>query len=188
MSLVRESPTSAPTAAPRRGLPWSQATIVALLAAAMFFALSIFLPGFLSPDNIINLVRNVAVLGILGIGMATVVIGRGIDLSMVPIMAVSVALLFVLVSSGVITPVAVLLGGRGVAVRAANGADAYVEIPLLSHHARPGNGGARPRPIFSVFSNASVIAPKAIGWLSHLGGGRVAGVPISVFLLVAIAA
>ncbi len=83
-----------------RRLALSQATIVAVIAAAMFLALSIFLNGFLSPANLINLLRNVAVLGMLGIGMATVVIGRGIDLSMVAIMTVSVALLFVLVQAG----------------------------------------------------------------------------------------
>jgi len=76
----------AASAAPKR-LVWSQATIVACLAAAIFLALSLFLNGFLSPSNLINLVRNVTVLGIFSIGMAAVVIGRGVDLSMVPIMA-----------------------------------------------------------------------------------------------------
>src|SRR5262249_16312857 len=41
---------------------------------------------------------------------------------------------------------------------------------------------------YFVFSNASVIAPKAIGWLSALGAGSVVGVPISVFLFLIIAA
>jgi ribose transport system permease protein len=189
MLLVREAPTSAPAAASRRRFAWSQASIVACLAAAMFVALSIFLSGFLNPNNLINLVRNVAVLGILGIGMATVVIGRGIDLSMVPIMAVSVALLFVLVSSGVATPLAVLLAaGAALLCGAANGAlIAYVEIPPLFTTLAMGTMALGLGQFF-VFSNVSVIAPKAIGWLSELGGGKVAGVPISVFLLLAIAA
>jgi ribose transport system permease protein len=47
----------------------------------VFASFCLFLHGFLSVGNILTLVRSVAVLGMLSIGMAFVVIGRGIDLS-----------------------------------------------------------------------------------------------------------
>ena len=69
----------------------TQEEIVFLLAALMFCGFSLFLPGFLTVGNILSLVRSVSILGILGLGMALVVIGRGIDLAMVATMVVAVA-------------------------------------------------------------------------------------------------
>jgi len=171
-----------------RRFEWSQATIVALLAGAMFVLFSIFLNGFLTPSNLITLVRNVAVLGILGIGMATVVIGRGIDLSMIPIMAVTVALLFVLVSSGVPLSAAILVAaGAALLLGALNGVlIAYVEIPALFTTLALGTVALGLGQYF-VFDSVSVTAPRAIGMLSSLGTGRIAGIPLSIILFLALA-
>ncbi len=63
---------------------------VVLAAFLVFFVLfGVFANGFLTVSNIVVLVRNVSILGVLGLGMAIVVIGRGIDLSMISVMAVS---------------------------------------------------------------------------------------------------
>ena len=56
-----------------------QQEIVFVVFAVLFVVFSVFLPGFLSADNMLTLLQNVAVLGILGLAMAIVVIGRGID-------------------------------------------------------------------------------------------------------------
>jgi len=64
----------------------TQEEIVFLLAALMFCGFSLLLPGFLAVENLLSLVRSVSILGILGLGMALVVIGRGIDLAMVATM------------------------------------------------------------------------------------------------------
>ena len=56
-------------------LRFSQQEIVFAVFAALFFAFSIFLKGFLTADNMLTLLQNVAVLGILGLAMAIVVIG-----------------------------------------------------------------------------------------------------------------
>jgi ribose transport system permease protein len=61
----------------------SQQVIVFAIFLVLFFAFAFLLPGFFSSGNLLTLVQNVAVLGILGLGMAIVVIGRGIDISMV---------------------------------------------------------------------------------------------------------
>ena len=69
----------------------SQERIVFALAVLLFVVAGAALRGFLDADNLVAIVRSVSVLGILAVGMALVIIGRGIDLSAVAIMAMSVA-------------------------------------------------------------------------------------------------
>ena len=66
----------------------------------MFAGFTLLLPGFLTQNNIVVLLQNVAILGILGLGMALIVIGRGIDLSVVAILAVPPGLVLQLVQNG----------------------------------------------------------------------------------------
>ena len=58
---------------------------------SLFVVFSLTLHNFLTPGNLIALVRSVSILGILGLGMGLVVIGRGIDLAMVATMVVAVS-------------------------------------------------------------------------------------------------
>ena len=88
----------------------NQEQIVFVLWVALFATFAVALPGFLSYGNIITLIRSVAVLGILAVGMAIVIIGRGIDLSLIAIMAVSTALAFTLMTAGYPIWIALLLG------------------------------------------------------------------------------
>src|SRR6202035_4936840 len=55
-----------------------QQGIVFAVFAALFAVFAIALPGFLSTANMLTLLQNVAVLGILGLAIAIVVLGRGI--------------------------------------------------------------------------------------------------------------
>jgi ribose transport system permease protein len=66
----------------------TQQTIVFILFLVMFGGFLLLLPGFAQLDNLLTLLQNVAILGILGLGMAVVVIGRGIDISMIAALAV----------------------------------------------------------------------------------------------------
>src|SRR5579863_8639320 len=88
----------------------SQEKIVLLTAIALFCAFSVFLSGFLSVGNLLTLLRGVSTLGILGVGMAIVVIGRGVDLTIVTTYAMSAAWTFHLASLGVAIAPALLLG------------------------------------------------------------------------------
>src|SRR6478735_3987126 len=81
-----------------RGL--NQERIVLVTAIFVFVAASIGLPGFLTTGNLVAIVRSVSVLGILALGMAVVIIGRGIDLSAVAIMAMAVAWYLQLLNTG----------------------------------------------------------------------------------------
>ena len=104
-----------------------------MLWVALFATFAIALPGFLSYGNIITLIRGVAVLGILAVGMAIVVIGRGIDLSLIAVMAVSTAFAFTLMTAGYPIWLALLLGLVFAAVVGViiGFLIAYVEIPAL---------------------------------------------------------
>jgi ABC-type transporter Mla maintaining outer membrane lipid asymmetry ATPase subunit MlaF len=72
-----------------RGLKQEQ--IVLGVTALLVVVFSITVSGFLTTDNLLALVRNVSTLGILGTAMAIVVIGGGMDLSLVATMGVATA-------------------------------------------------------------------------------------------------
>ena len=77
-----------------------QQEIVFVVFAVLFVAFSVFLPGFLTADNMLTLLQNVAVLGILGLAMAIVVLGRGIDISLIAALAVPAGLVLQMVQDG----------------------------------------------------------------------------------------
>ena len=74
----------------------NQERVVLAILVVMFLLFSFTLSGFLEVGNLLSLLQNVAVLGILAIGMGLVVIGRGIDLTMVAVMVFAVAWSFAL--------------------------------------------------------------------------------------------
>ena len=121
--------------AARRGLRigLTQELIVFLLAVVLFAYFSVTLDNFLSSANILNLIRNVAMLGMLSLGMAVVVIGRGVDLSLVAVMAVSLTFSIVLANQGHAFSTALVLGFALVIVVAIimGFLIAYVEIPAI---------------------------------------------------------
>jgi len=111
----------------------TQEVIVFLLAATLFIAAVVLLPGFLQPANLILMVRSVSVLGILAVGMGIVIIGRGIDLSSVAVMAMSVAWYLQMLNSGMPGWQALSWALAGVvAVGLINGfMVAYADVPAI---------------------------------------------------------
>ena len=93
----------------------NQEKIVFILTIVLFILFSIILPNFLAANNILSLIRSVAVLGILGLGMLIVVLGRGIDLSLVVTSTSAQAMNTRVVNSNMIYDVilVVVLGGVG---------------------------------------------------------------------------
>ncbi len=161
----------------------TQERIVLAIAVALFILFSIILDKFLTAENILTLVRSVSVLGILGIGMMLVVIGRGIDLSIVAIMAISVAWTLHLLNLHVSLAEALALGGGFAVVSGLmNGVlVAYVEIPALFATLAMGTfiyGFGRSQLI-----DLDIIQlPEHIGWFGKIGTGYVLGVPMPIIL------
>lgn len=165
----------------------SQEQIVFGIALLLCVAFSVALPGFLTTNNLLNLVRSVSILGILGVAMGLVVIGRGIDLSLVALMAVSVAWALQLVQGGMPLPSALAFSLLfSVVVGAINGwLIAYVEIPAIFATLAMGTliyGFGR----YFLFSMSVVNAPPAASPLLWLGQGTLLGVPVPIFLFAAV--
>lgn len=175
----------------RKRFELTQERMVALLAAILFLGFSTALPGFFSLDNALSLLQSVSVLGVLAIGMGIVVIGRGIDLSIVAVMVVSVGWSFVSFGQGVSLEMSLL---RGVLLALAFGVIngvlvAYIEVPsifaTLSTATIVGGFG-----LYALLPNDLVFIDRDLGYLQLLGSGKLARVPVPViaFALVALLA
>jgi len=167
----------------------SQQAIVFAIFMVMLVGFSIFLPGFLNGPNILGLLQNVAILGILGLGMALVVIGRGIDISMIATLAVPSGLLLQLVQGGMGLGSASLMAlGLAVAFGLVNGwLIAYAEVPSLFTTLASGLFLAGLGQGF-LFQLEVVQWPAALDGLAWMGRGTLAGVPMPVVMFAAAAA
>src|SRR5579863_825734 len=161
----------------------TQQGIVFGIFAVLFIGFSILLPGFLTPDNMIALLQNVAVLGILSLGMAIVIIGRGIDLSMIATLAVPPGLILQLVQNGhsvseafaaaaILTVAFGLLNGWLIA---------YAEVPSLFTTLASGL-------FLAGLGQAALFKLDVVQWspgldgFEHLGQGNLLGVPMPVVM------
>ncbi|PXY27862.1 ABC transporter permease [Prauserella muralis] len=176
---------------PRSGVQLSQEQVVLLVVVALFMVFSFVLDGFLSVNNLLNLARSVSALGILSVGMAVVVIARGMDLSIVASMGVATAISIQLMQTQASTPVALLVGlGVVLLMGVFNGfLIAFVEIPALFATLASGllvYGLART----TVLDGLIAELPGDRTFVRWLGQGAVLGipVPILVFLVVAVLA
>lgn len=167
---------------------FDQLKIVTLLFLAIFVVYALLLPGFLTVGNLLTLMRTVAVLGILGLGMAIVVIGRGIDLSMIASLAVPSALVLMLAANGYSLFVALGLGlCMAIAIGILNGIlVAYAEIPSLFTTLAVGIGIAGVGQI-GLFDYEIVSWPPELDVIAWIGRGSIAGLPYSVLAFLATA-
>lgn len=165
----------------------NQERIVLAIAIALFVAAAVGLPGFLTSGNLVAIVRSISVLGILALGMAVVIIGRGIDLSMVAIMAMSVAWYLQLLGAGVADHwalLAVLAAVIGIGL--INGfLVAYADVPAIFVTLASGSF------VFG-FVRSQMITTDAVPvpgghWVETLGRLRYASIPVEVFVFAALA-
>ncbi len=166
----------------------TQEVIVLMTAVALLVVFSLSLDNFLSAANMITLVRNVAVLGMLSLGMAIVVIGRGVDLSLIAVMAVSLTVSIVLAARGVGFVSALFIGlAFVVAVAVVMGfLIAYVEIPAIFATLAVGAiiYGLGRGAIADLDVNN---LPNGLDWFIFLGRGSVLGIPLPIWIFAATA-
>ncbi|EPB9885218.1 ABC transporter permease [Yersinia enterocolitica] len=160
-----------------------QGIIVLTLSIAIFIAFVFFLPRFLSTDNLVNLVRSVTLLGIFAVAMGMIVIGRGIDLSLISVMAISTAWLLNMLNQQVSLAVALPLTLLAVvAIGMVNGLlIAYAEIPALFATLATGiliYGIGRSQLI----SQDVIYLPKSQHTLAALGEAALGPVPLEIVL------
>jgi ribose transport system permease protein len=166
----------------------TQTTAVLVMCAVLIVTFSIFLKGFPTLGNLFALARNISILGILALGMAVVVIGRGLDLSQVASFAASTAIAIILMNSGYATPVALLVGFvMAIAIGILNGfLISVIEMPPLLTTL------ASSLAVLGIVRTTAV--QHYVVYLSRghdeflrLGGNIWGGVPISVLIFAATA-
>jgi ribose transport system permease protein len=182
--MAVESPL-APTNASRVRLPIAkpnQEQIVLLITIALLIAFGFTLSGFATLTNLLNLLRSISILGILGLGMGLIVISRGIDLSEVAIMAGSWAIALNEMQQGVPLGWACLVAlGLALVIGVVNGIMvAFVEAPALFVTLAAG---------FVIYGLAFWYAPAWVVYaptnapvLMYLGAGHLFGVPVPIFV------
>ena len=159
----------------------TQEGIVFGVSLVLLVLFSLTLHGFATSGNVIALIRSVSILGILGLGMGLVVIGRGIDLAMIATMVVAVSWVFSLAQGGMSFGLALLIGaGFVVAVGCVNGLlIAYADIPAIFTTLAIGLVvyGVGRAYLFNIDVQN---IPDNAGGFSFLGVGHVLGIPVPI--------
>ncbi|RUX21334.1 ABC transporter permease [Mesorhizobium sp. M2A.F.Ca.ET.037.01.1.1] len=167
----------------------SQEGVVFALAVALFVVFAATLNNFLTAGNLIALVRSVSILGILGLGMGLVVIGRGIDLAMVATMVVSLSWVLSMAQAGMPFDTALVYGallalvsglGSGILI-------AYADIPAIFTTLAMGlvMYGSGRAFLFQIDVQNS---PAGVDWFDFLGRGAFLGLPMPIVAFAVLAA
>jgi ribose transport system permease protein len=166
-----------------------QETLVFGTTIVIFSLCAIFVTGFFTLPNISTLARSVSVLGILGVGMTVVVIGRGLDLSQVAILATCAAWSLKLIGVGYGLAAGLGMGlGLAILIGMFNGfAIAVIGIPALFTTLATGTfvyGIGR----WLLLDGIITYVPEGQNVLIALGQGEIYGIPVPlvIFALVAL--
>ena len=159
-------------------LPLSGA-LVALLVALAFGAATF--PAFLTPENLVNVLRQNSMLGLVALGMTFVVLTGGIDLSVGAVLAAAGAVAATVADRGSLAAVAAGLG-VGAIVGIANGVlvtRGRIQPFVVTLATMIAVRGA----VLAFTGESSVRVPAEAAGLAWLGRGRVGPVPVPVLLL-----
>jgi ribose transport system permease protein len=165
----------------------SQEAVVITISVVLFVLFSVFLNDFNTKANLATLLKNVSILGTLAVGMGFIVVGRGIDLTMVAVMVVGVAFSIWLSSKGLDFTVALLVGAgvvaliglfTGIMVAVAEIPPIFATLAIASTVYGSGR---------ILFSSDVLYAPADAKWLSFVGAGSVFGIPVAVFVFALVA-
>ncbi len=155
---------------------------VAFVIIFVFFA--IFIPNFLSLNNLMSVGKQVAVNGIIATGMTFVIITGGIDLSVGSLLAVAGVFCAMLVKSGVNSMVVILLTiGLGILIGLTNG----LVITKL-----------KIAPFITTLAMLSILRAFALGMsggrsvsglgdtFRFIGRGEVFSIPFPLFIMIVV--
>jgi ribose transport system permease protein len=162
-----------------------QEHIVGGVTVLLVLVSSLTLDGFATVDNLLTLLSSVAVLGIIGAGLAIVVIGGGLDLSIVAAMSLSTGVVLRLLLGGE-SPILAVMAGLAVAVLIGllNGLIvAFLEIPAFFTTLAMGlfiEGIA----LLWILEVRRFHLPNGYdGFIHDLGASKVLGIPAPIIVL-----
>jgi ribose transport system permease protein len=151
--------------------------LVALIVAASFIS-----PHFLNPINILNVLRQVAMYGILGIGMTFVILTKGIDLSVGSTVALTGVLGALMMEQGVPIPLMIVAClAIGAVIGAVNGLGvSYWRIPAFIMTL---GTMVMVRGFALMFADGGTVNPGKLGEnFFFLGGGYLLDVPTPIYV------
>ncbi len=147
---------------------------------------SIASPKFMQLNNIMNILRQCSIIGLISIGMAFVIIGGGIDLSAGSVLAIGGGVLVFLQSQGTSLIVAIIAGCLvTMAIGLVNGL--FVTKAKLAPFIVTLAVSTIARSLIIHLANGSTIIGKRDDAFSNIGNGRIGIVPIPVVIFAIIA-
>lgn len=143
--------------------------------------------AFLNPFNLINVARQVALFGIVSVGMTFVILTAGIDLSVGSIIAVTAVVSALLLNVGTPVPLVILAGlGVGITLGAINGAG--ITLGRLPPFIMTLGMMVMGRGLAMTISDGHPIHfPEASGDFAWLGQGYLLRLPVPVWIFAAVA-
>jgi ribose transport system permease protein len=97
------------------GLAGDLTGVVVVVVLALVFGLTT--PYFLTPDNVLNILRQMSVIGVVGIGATLVILIGGIDLSVGSVVLLTGGITGTLILNYGVNPWAAIAAGLGAAAR-----------------------------------------------------------------------
>ncbi|HSV86340.1 MAG TPA: ABC transporter permease [Levilinea sp.] len=169
---------------------------IVLIFLTMFIVMSILSPAFLAPRNLLNVVRQISVIGLLGIGVTMAIIATGIDLSSGSVLALAAVVAASLAQApdwaaamypGLTLPLAVSILA-GLLIGAACG---FVNGALIARFRIPpfiATLGMMTvaRGLALLYSDGRPVSGTHSGY-NFIGQGELVGIPIPILILVAVA-
>jgi ribose transport system permease protein len=145
---------------------------------------SIISPNFLKFDNIVNVIRQIAIAGIVSLGMTFVILTGGIDLSVGSIVGAVAVVVASMLSVGLPIPLVLVIGLMiGIVLGGVNGLGiTFGKIPpfIMTLGLMVAARGCA-----MIYSNGSPIGlGKAATSFQWLGGGDVLRIPVPVWIFV----
>jgi len=164
---------------------WSSQLSLALALAALGAALALATPNFLTVPNLVNLVRQISINGILAVGVTLVLLTGGVDLSLGSLVALSgvAAAHFAQTPGAVAWPVVAGIGAGALCGAASAAVISYGRVAPFVVTLGMMTAARGMALVLSGGRPVSNLNPE----FTRLGSGDVAGVPAPVLALAAVA-
>ncbi|MEX1058272.1 MAG: ABC transporter permease [Natronospirillum sp.] len=170
-----------------RATRWFTASpIISLIAIFLILTLiaSLISPVFFSADNFQNIIRNMAVVGIIAMGMTAVLIAGEVDLSVGSVMAFAAMVGATLVDGDASTPVIAVTLLSGIFVGLVNGIGVAVfRVPSLIMTL---GMLAIARALGNLVSGGQSTYPSNLAGYVFLGRGLWFGIPVAILMFAAV--
>ncbi|MCT4597966.1 MAG: ribose ABC transporter permease [Vallitalea sp.] len=164
---------------------WRENSSIFALIVLVIFA-SIASDKFFQVSNIMNVLRQTSIVGLIAIGMTFVIIGGGIDLSAGSVLALSGGVIILLQSRGLPIILCIVAGClTGIAVGIINGL--FISKAKLAPFIVTLAISTIARSLLIHFANGATLIGKNDPAFTKIGNGKLGVVPIPVIIFIVIA-